>query len=128
MPLRKRGAATTKNQCEKSSARTRCWRPSLPSRNVPGDFLDASRPVWLRETTRRASAIPGGEVMDSQPWGGRATEHPPGRSSNVAADDPHRAAAADRIQARRLAEKRLPFRRGSRPGSVAPALLADSSG
>src|SRR2546428_2991455 len=66
MPLRKRGAATTKNQCEKSSARTRCWRPSLPSRDVPGDFLDASRPVWLRETTRRASAIPGGEVTDKK--------------------------------------------------------------
>src|SRR6266478_7181974 len=66
MPLRKRGAATTKNQCEKSSARTRCWRPSLPSRDVPGDFLDASRPVWLRETTSRASAIPGGEVTDKK--------------------------------------------------------------
>src|SRR3989454_5542820 len=66
MPLRKRGAATTKNQCEKSSARTRCWRPSLPSRDVPGDFFDASRPVWLRETTRRASAIPGGEVTDKK--------------------------------------------------------------
>src|SRR3989454_8389469 len=75
MPLRKRGAATTKNQCEKSSARTRCWRPSLPSRDVPGDFLDASRPVWLRETTRRASAIPGGEVTDKKGrWQSRYSE------------------------------------------------------
>src|SRR5256712_7794995 len=66
MADRKGDAATTKNQCEKSSAQTRCWRPSLPSRDVPGDFFDASRPVWLRETTRRASAIPGGEVTDKK--------------------------------------------------------------